>query len=84
MDDILPNGWLRANIFPVYKGKGDWIAMWREYEDIVFFWKCLHGMCDINVYNFAELYIFCYTYFLNAAQMTPGFNDTTTYRLFST
>ena len=25
-----------------------------EYEDIVFFWKCLHGMYDINVHDFAK------------------------------
>ena len=32
------------------------LTMRREYEDIVFFWKCLHGMYDINVYNSVKFY----------------------------
>ena len=28
--------------------------MRREYEDIVFFWKCLHSMYDINVHDFVK------------------------------
>ena len=30
------------------------LKMRREYEDIVFFWKCLHGMYDINVHDFVK------------------------------
>ena len=28
--------------------------MRREYDKIVFFWTCLHGMCDIIVDDFVK------------------------------
>ena len=30
------------------------LTMRLEYEDIVFVWKCLHGMYDINVHDFVK------------------------------
>ena len=32
------------------------LTMRREYEDILFFWECLHCMYDINAYNSVKLY----------------------------
>ena len=30
------------------------LTMRLKYEDIVFLWKCLHGMYDINVHDFVK------------------------------
>ena len=44
------------------------LTMRREYEDIVFFWKCLDGMYDINVLDFVK-------FFSDSQHVTRSSND---------